>query len=230
MNSEKFKQFLASVDLAKYRTMYQPIKLVEMDLPKNIQLLDSLYEVYWKQQKLLDFEEFYQYYHSTHEPLIEAFREKITMCEDCFGRGLPARMYRTWASIITQIHAAYVAQDVFTGGKLSMSTEMDHNGIDFAIEYKGETINYQVKKETHSREVRIDKKVKSQDVEIIRIEYEVPSPQIFAQPKKLDGTYKLPYLRFTENKTLERLPNGFVVFTAAMFEPKKAAIDSLVRV
>ena len=230
MNSEKFKQFLASVDLGKYRAMYQPIKLVEMDLPRNIQALDAIYEVYWTQQKLLSFEEFYAYYHGRHAEDIESFREHTTMCEDCFGRGLPARIYRTWASIVTQIHAGYVAQDTFTGGTVRMSTELDHQGIDFLVEYKGETIYYQVKKTTFSREVRVPKKSKNEDIEIIQINYEVPAAAVFENPYNLDGSFKAAYARFDSMKSLERLPNGFVVFTPAMFEPKKAELDKLVRV
>jgi len=35
----------------------------------------------------------------------------------------------------------------------------------------------------------------------------------------------LPYLRFTQNKELKRLSNGFVVFTPFAFEGKKKEID-----
>ena len=78
---------------------------------------------------------------------IEKFRQKITMCKDCFYRGLPARIYRTWASIITQIHAGYVAESVFGDGTVAMSAELDHQGADFQVNYKNKILNYQVKKE-----------------------------------------------------------------------------------
>ncbi len=228
MNLEQFTEFLSGVDLAAYREKYRPIKLVEMDLPKEIQAIASLYEVYWDQKRFLSFENFFQEYLSTYKADIEVFREKITMCEDCFYRGLPARIYRTWASIITQIHGGYVAESVFGDGTVSMSAELDRKGADFQVQYKGTTLNYQVKKKSFSREVRQDKS-KSKDPlpgEFIDIKYEVPSDDYFENPKRKDGTYKLPYQRFIDNRELQRLRNGFVIFTPHTFEGKKAGVDA----
>lgn len=127
----KFKQFLESVDLKGYREKYRPIKIVEMDLSKEIQAIGVLYKIYWDQKKFLSFEDFYQEYLNAHKKDIELFRQKITMCKDCFYRGLPARIYRTWASIITQIHAGYVAESVFGDGTVAMSPILDRQGADF---------------------------------------------------------------------------------------------------
>ena len=150
------------------------------------------------------------------------------MCKKCFYRGLPARIYRTWASIITQIHAGYVAESVFGDGTVAMSAELDHQGADFQVIYKNKILNYQVKKATFSREVRREKKSQNQiKGELIDIKYEVPSDDYFKNPKKKDGEYKLPFLRFIENKELKRFPNGFVVFTQFPFERKKKEIDQL---
>jgi hypothetical protein len=44
---EKFEKFLESVDLKSYRKKYSRIKIVEMDLPKDIQAIELLYKVYW---------------------------------------------------------------------------------------------------------------------------------------------------------------------------------------
>ena len=88
-----------------------------MDLPKEIQAIEILYKVYWEDKRFLSFEEFYEEYAKKYKSELEEFRNKITMCGDCFWRGLPARIYRTWASIITQIHAGYVAEAVFGEGK-----------------------------------------------------------------------------------------------------------------
>lgn len=224
----KFEEFLQSVDLIAYREKYRPIKLVEMDLPKEIQAIRMLYKIYWDQKKFSSFEDFYQEYLYTHKKDIEAFRRKVTMCKDCFYRGLPARIYRTWASIITQIHAGYVAESVFGDGTVAMSVELDRQGADFQVVYKNKTLNYQVKKATFSREVRQEKKSKNQiKGEFIDIKYEVPSDDYFKNSKKKDGEYKLPYLRFIENKELKCFPNGFIVFTPFPFEKKKKEIDLL---
>ena len=218
----KFEKFLQLVDLNAYREKYRPIKIVEMDLPKEIQAIAILYQVYWDQKKFLNYDDFYKEYLKKYKTEIETFRQKITMCKNCFYRGLPARIYRTWASIITQIHAGYVAESVFGDGTVTMSAELDHQGADFQVAYKNKILNYQVKKTTFSREVRQEKKSKNQiKGEFVDIKYEVPSDDYFKNPRKKDGEYKLPYLRFTENKELKRFLNGFVVFTPFPFERKK---------
>lgn len=226
MYLEKFEKFLQLVNLNAYREKYRPIKLVEMDLPKEIQAIEMLYKVYWDQKKFVSFEDFYQEYFRVHKKKLEDFRKKVGMCPKCFKKGLPARIYRTWASIITQIHAGYVAESVFGDGTVFMSSELDHQGADFQVVYRGKILNYQVKKATFSREVRQEKKSASKiKGQFIDIKYEVPSEDYFKDPKKRNGEYKLPYLRFTQNKELKRFPNGFVVFTPYAFEKKKAEID-----
>lgn len=226
-----FDNFLQSLDLKSYRDKYRPIKIVEMDLPKEVQAINMLYFVYWDQKTLLPFANFYKVYLNSQKTEIESFRQKITMCKDCFYRGLPARIYRTWASIITQIHAGYVAESVFGEGTVSMSSELDHQGADFQVIYRGKILNYQVKKKSFSGEVRRGKGgVKKQiDGEFVDINYDVPSSEYFDNPKKKDGSYKLPYIRFQENKELKRFPNGFVVFVPYTFEQKKSEIDEALK-
>lgn len=224
----EFTEFLRKVNLDKYRNEYRPIKIVEMDLPRNIQAIALLYQVYWIERRFLSFEEFYKRYLQKKKDLLEEFREKTRMCDKCFYLGLPARIYRTWASLITQIHRGYVAQSVFGDNSVNMSEELDHEGADFQVNYKGKILNYQVKKETMSREVRKEKKKKkSISGEFIDIFYNVPSGDYFINPKKKDGEYKTPYLRFINDKTLQRFNNGFVVFTQEAFLSKKKEIDSI---
>jgi len=220
------EKFLQTINLGEYRDRYRAIKIVEMDLPKEIHALELMYKTYWDERKLLNYDEFYEKYLDKYKLDIERFRIKTTMCKDCFYRGLPARIYRTWASIITQIHAGYVAQSVFGPGTVSMSEELDHRGADFQVKYKGKTLNFQVKKKSFSREVRQAKIAKVQiEGDFIDIKYEVPQDDYFKNPNKKDGSYRLPYARFMENKELKRFPNGFVVFTPAAFEKVKKKID-----
>ena len=224
---EKFDKFLQSVNLKTYREKFRPIKLVEMDLPKEIQAIEILYKVYWDRKKFLSFEDFYNEYLISKKIELEIFRKKITMCKDCFYRGLPARIYRTWASIITQIHAGYVAESVFGDGSVAMSVDLDHQGADFQITYCEKILNYQVKKETHSREVRKQKESKVKlGGEFIDILYNVPTNSIFENPKTKKGEWRKPYKEFMNNKNLKRFKNGFVVFTPYAFEEKKKEIDT----
>lgn len=227
-NLKKIENFLRSINLNIYRKQYKSIKIVEMDLPKEIQAISLLYKVYWDERRFLKYEEFYSEYFKKYHKKIMAFQRKTGMCLKCFKKGLPARIYRTWASIITQIHAGYVAESVFGKNTTAMSSDLDHQGADFQVKYKNKILNYQVKKESFGREVRQEKpKSKTPlDGEFINLKYEVPSEDYFEKPKKLNGEYKLPYKRFIENKNLKRLPNGFVIFTPNSFKIKKDEIDS----
>lgn len=227
MYLEKFNEFLKNVDLHSYRERFRPVKIVEMDLPKNIQAIEMLYKIYWDEKKFLNFDDFFKEYLKEKKKELEEFRIKITMCKKCFYRGLPARIYRTWASIITQIHGGYVAESVFGEGSVEMREELDHRGADFRVTYKGIKLNYQVKKETHSREVRKQKESKTKlDGEFIDILYNVPTNDIFENPKTKKGDFRKPYNEFMKNKALKRFDNGFVVFTPLVFEKKKKEIDS----
>ncbi len=224
-----FTTFLKTVDLVGYRERYLPIKTVEMDLPKPIQSIGLLYEVYWKEKTFVSFDAFYARYAKEKAVLLENFRQKVGLCKDCFHKGLPARTYRTWASLITQIHAGYVAESVFGSGSVAMSEELDHLGADFQVKYKGSILNYQVKKETQSREVRREKKSKKViEGTFIDINYQVPNFDIIQNPKKKNGETRKPYLDFmnTHSKDLQVLSNGFVVFTPFLFEEEKKRIDA----
>jgi len=230
MYLEKFDKFLQTVDLSGYRNKFRPIKIVEMDLPKNIQAIALLYKIYWDEKKFVSYDDFYQEYLKKLKTELELFRKKIQMCYKCFYLGLPARIYRTWASLITQIHAGYVAESVFGSDSVSMSEELDHQGADFRVVYRNFKLNYQVKKETHSREVRKEKKSKVKlDGKFIDILYNVPTEDIFKDPKTKKGELRKPYKEFINNKNLRRFNNGFVVFTSQIFLEKKKAIDEKIK-
>ncbi len=226
-----FDKFLESVDLAFYRREYSTIKLVEMDLSRDVQAINPLYEVYWRRRDFLDYGEFYEEYLKMRKKAIEEFRKKIMMCKKCFYKGLPARIYRTWASIITQIHAGYVAESVFGEGTVSMSEELDRKGADFRVEYEGKALNYQVKKESFSREVRQEKQhaKKGLSGEFLTIFYKVPNFDTIRNPTKRNGEYKKSYSEFKrewlDTERIKVMKNGFVVFTSKIFEAKKEEID-----
>ena len=228
---QKFNNFLQSVDLKSYREKYRPIKIVEMDLPKEVQAINLLYKVYWDKKEFLSFESLFEEFLNEYGADIKNFQERTGMCEKCFNKGLPARIYRTWASIITQIHAGYVAESVFGEGTVEMSGELDHKGADFQVKYRSQVLNYQVKKKSLGREVRQEKPKAKNPLPgaFVDIKYEVPSSDYFENPKKKDGEYKLPYKRFQDNKELKRFPNGFVVFTPHAFEQKKKEIDETLK-
>jgi len=92
---EKFNKFLKTVDLKDYREKYSSLRIVEMDLPKDVQAVELLYKVYWDEKKFISFDDFYNRYLQKQKNPIENFRKKTTMCKDCYYRGLKARIYRT---------------------------------------------------------------------------------------------------------------------------------------
>lgn len=219
---EKFDDFVKNVDLDAYRQKYAHLKIVEMDLPRNIQALKTLYKYYWENinlDNIPQFEEYYELYYAEHQRDIEAFRVKTEMCPECFNKGLRARIYRTWASIITQIHAGYVAESVFGENSVNMNDELDHKGKDFVVTYKGKTLGIQVKKVSKRPEARIQR---NSDKQTITIKYCVPSRGDFEKPRyKRTGKIKpqmLDFCEFSENGILNRYENGFVVFTKKTFE------------
>ena len=226
MYLKKFDEFLKRVPLKDYRKKYSRIKIVEMDLPKDIQAIELLYKVYWQEKKFISFENFYKRYLEEKKELLEKFRKKTTMCKDCFVRGIEARTYRTWAGLITQIHGGYVAESVFGEGTVGMSRKLDSLGADIRVSYKKHLLNYQVKKTSFSgvmSRVPLPRKKKNEG-ENIDIKYEVPT--CLSDPKTKKGELRLPYLRFLEDKRTTAFDNGFVVFTAETFLQKKKEIDN----
>lgn len=234
---EQFEAFLRNVDLDNYRERFSRIKIVEMDLPKNTQALKTIYEQYWDNKdsldQPLDFDSYYELYWNTHEADIQAFWDKSGFGKDCdcFKNGLKARIYRTWASLITQIQGGYVAESVFGPGSVEMSPELDHQNIDMRIinpETKEERLKIQIKKETHRPEIaRMHKNVANENG-AVDVYYIVPTAKDYESPiYKVNGkNFKAgDYKPFTkdfikwnpENGTMDRLENGFIIFTKNAF-------------
>ena len=231
---QQFTAFLESVDLEQYRKRFSQIKTVEMDLPRNIQALKTIYEQYWQNKddinEPLAFDKYYDVYWHTHEKDITDFWNKTGFGRncDCFQKGLEARIYRTWASLITQIHAGYVAESVFGKGSVRMGTELDHKNVDILIVNpmdNSEKLKIQIKKETHRPEIaRMQKNVIS-DNGVVDIYYIVPKASDYENPFYIiparRGELRNSLKEFLEfgnpNGTLTRLKNGFVIFTKNAF-------------
>ena len=238
----EFEDFLKTVDLAEYRRLYRSIKIVEMDLDKycNIVPLDVLYKLYWEEEKgtreIPTFEQFYKIYTETFKDKIREFWEKSCFgldC-DCFPRGLKARINRTWISIITQIHAGYVAEEVFGAGNVKQSTELDRKNIDILVNYSGKEIKFQIKKSTNRKELRRMSASKAKEKGFVYLKYEVVKDEDYETPKYTAKRYKGKYrprakqfIAFNRTKGfLDRYDNGFIVFTERKFLDYKAKIDS----
>jgi len=216
----KINAFLGTIDLAGYRKKYAHIKLVELDLDKNIQAIAHLYREYWERRaNFLPFERFYDVYSADLRAEIERFRKDKMFSKETFYRGLPARIYRTWASLLTQIQGGYAAEKLYGRGNVEMSAELDYKGVDIRVTTGAETLNIQIKKDTVSREVRAPWSfTKKKGVDIIALNYEVPGAKLFLK----NGEPNTAFTRWLDRWSgrLVRLDNGFIIFTPEMFKPE----------
>ncbi|MCL2330955.1 MAG: TaqI family restriction endonuclease [Proteobacteria bacterium] len=225
-----YEKFLKSVPLQEYREKYIHIKTVEMDLPRNIQALKTIYEQYWQNADNLSaplcFDDYYLLYCKTHEKDINEFWGKTGFGKDCdcFKKGLEARIYRTWASLITQIQGGYVAESLYGKNSVKMGTELDHQDIDILItKADGREIKVQIKKESHRPEIARMQAGRSSDqvsdvYYIVPGDYESPIYKVGGKKGQLKPWAK-EFIKFNpDNGTLDRLDNGFVIFTRRAFQ------------
>lgn len=237
--SGNLEEFLGSIDLPTLRDIHSATKTVEINLPKIIytHYIALFYKLYWHQKRYLHFEDFYKEFLDSLTPemvaTLESFRVKNgykdpdgktnLVIKAFFYAGLKARICRTWVSILTQIHAGAVsAQEVFGEGSVNMSVELDcKQKIDVQINYKGETLNIDIKKQSHRKVARRENIVGK----YIRLTYEIPSKGDLKSRYNKNGTMKAAVKRFEDNKGIKMLPNGFVVFTKHCFEQMKKEID-----
>lgn len=216
MTTTRINEFLGGIHLARYRNKYAHIKLVERDMPRTIRPIPFLYREYWtRRENYPDFESFYATYAEELRPDLEAFRQSSMFSEETFYRGLPARIYRTWASLLTQIQGGYVAEEIYGEGNIEMSTELDYSGIDMRITDGEQIINIQIKKESVSREIRAPWHNTRNQIRIVNLIYQVPGND----PLTKSGRERVPFTRWKNRWAgkLERLDNGFIIFMPDMF-------------
>ena len=214
---KKINAFLGGVDLAKYQKKYSQIKLVELDMDKDVQAIRHLYREYWERRgKFPSYEDFYTLYSSELRKELECFRREKMFSEETFYRGLPARIYRTWASLLTQIQGGYVAEKIYGRGNVAMSADLDYKGIDMQLTDGDDIINVQIKKKTTSREVRAPWQGIRNKQPAVFVTYEVtrhaPLTPITRQPCKPFNDWRKKW-----SGKLKRLDNGFIVFLPGMF-------------
>ena len=214
---ERFEDFLAGIDLEYYRNQYRRIKIVELDMPRNVQALATMYEEYWgRRENWPDYPAFYETYASNLAGELEAWRIDAQFSSETFYRGLPARIYRTWASLLTQIQGAYVAETIYGRGKVSMSVSEDRRGKDLVIDLglPGK-LPVQIKKRSERAEAQRGPGRGSRQ-KYIQVDYAVPATAPLTKAGKPSKPYADWEARWGDR--LKRLDNGFVVFRPPMFE------------
>ncbi len=216
---KRFRSFLESIPLDKYREELKDIKWVEQDLSKEILPLASIFKYYWEERQFLSFEEWFEVFWkglNTNPESKEALKQfkKYYFDKDndgWFKKGFKARMYRTWISVLTQLDFCYTFEYVCAKEgrdlQLECNAELDIKGIDAKIN----DIGFQVAKLSQRKEARTAGKKKT----VVTIPYAVFNIEEFEKRiqshRVKDKTgYQKTLDSFHKYFTL--LQNGFVVF------------------
>lgn len=225
---QRFRKFLGSIPLDKYREELKDVKWVEQDLPKEILPLASIFRYYWEERNFLNFEDWFESFwkeintDTKSREALEKFKRyyfnKKLDENDWFKKGFRARMYRTWVSVLTQLDFCYLFEYICAkeNKKLTLecSAELDVKGIDARVN----DIEFQVAKITQRKEARSASRKKT----LITIPYAVFNVEKFERliksPRVKDKTgYQKSLQAF--RKYFIQLENGFVVFHENYLKP-----------
>lgn len=144
----------------------------------------------------------------------EAWRTQALFSHETFYRDLPARIYRTWTRLLTQIQGAYVAETVYGTENVRMNVRDDHRGKDLVIKWGEQMGDLPIQSKKLSG--RSEARPRTARERHIRLEYAVPA----AGPLAPTGKASKPYADWERKwgDRCKRLDNGFIVFRKPMFE------------
>lgn len=161
-NLKKFREFLETIPLEKYREEFKDIKWVEQDLPDALLPIDSIFKYYWKDKNFLSFEKWFEIFweeilnSAERKEALEKFKkyyfDRSIDQNNWFKRGFKARIYRTWVSVLTQLDFCYMFE--YVNSKLNKNLIIDCNAeLDLkGIDAKVNDVEFQVKKISHRKE------------------------------------------------------------------------------
>ncbi len=226
---KKFRKFLETIPLDKYRHEFKNIKFVEQDLHPLLFPLESIYENYWEKRNYLTFEDWFNEFlnkiNQDHEKsakindlkeLVRSYRKFYenqinNHLEEKVLLGFKARMNCQWISMLTQLDFCYLFEFVCAVKKINLkiecNAELDSNGIDVQI---GD-IGFQIAKiSQRSVAQKILRKSK-----VIKVNY-ILGWQVDQFKEKINNPrtrkkefYQKVIIAF--DKYLLKLPNGFTV-------------------
>ncbi|MCM8809563.1 MAG: TaqI family restriction endonuclease [Candidatus Omnitrophica bacterium] len=235
---QRFRDFLSSIPLDKYREELKNVKWVEQDLPNELLPLSSIFKYYWEDRKFLNFEDWFENFWEeintkpASKEVLKNFKKyyfnKDIEENDWFKKGFKARMYRTWISVLTQLDFCYLFEYVCTKENknltLECNAELDLKGIDAKVR----DIEFQVAKITQRKEARSASRRRT----LITIPYSVLNieklKELINSPR---AKHKTRYQRMLQafNKYFIHLQNGFVVFHENYLKPIIDSIDDIKR-
>lgn len=236
---EKYRKFLESIPLNRYREELKDIKWVEQDLLKEILPLASIFKYYWEDRNFLSFDEWFKIFWkeiNTNQKSRKALKDfkryffnKSLGENDWFKKGFRARMYRTWVSVLTQLDFCYMFEYVCAKERKNLqlycTAELDIKGIDAIVN----NIGFQVAKISQRKEARTAGRKKT----VVTIPYAVFNIEEFvrrckSQRVKDKSGYRKALASFY--KYFIRLQNGFVVFNENYLKPIIDNIENIEKV
>lgn len=234
---EKYRKFLESIPLAKYREELKDIKWVEQDLPKEMLPLVSIFCYYWNEGNFLGFDEWFEGFWEElntkpeNKDAINGFMKYYfdKNGDGWFKKGFKARMYRTWVSVLTQLDFCYMFEYFCTKEsknlQLECNAELDARGIDAKVN----DIGFQIAKISQRKEARTVGEKKT----VVTIPYAIFNLEEFERRSqssrvKDKGGYQKALNSF--HKYFTRLQNGFVVFKEDYIKPIIDNINNIEKV
>jgi hypothetical protein len=231
---EKYRYFLESIPLDRYREELKDIKWVEQDLPKEMLPLTSIFKYYWEERQFLTFEKWFEIFWEELNAKPEsnlALKEFKKYYFDkngdgWFKKGFKARMYRTWVSVLTQLDFCYMFEYICAkeGKNLQLegNAELDARGIDARVN----NIGFQIAKISQRKDARTAGRKKT----VVTIPYVVWNPDELKEKIQNPRTrIKNTYQKMVDSfeKYFIKLPNGFVVFNENYLKPIIDSIDNI---
>jgi hypothetical protein len=217
----KYRKFLESVPLSKYREELKGIKWVEQDLPKEILPLASIFRCYWEERIYFNFEEWFEKFweeintNQITKDVLKSFKKYYFDKENngWFKKGFRARMYRTWISVLTQLDFCYMFE--YASAKenknlhLICNAELDAKGIDAKVN----DIGLQIAKISQRKEARPGMNKKGKII-IPYAVYRLDEMERLSKSAGVSESNRVKYKKSIESfhKHFISLKNGFVVF------------------
>ncbi len=203
---QDLETFLSTLSLDKDWWKY---KKIEEDLKGPLNPSPALDQFFFNEKIWLSFKDFFKYYLTKNETLLQIMCKNKNMRWEEFLINLEARIYRTHFGIYTEYNFFFMCQKIFGPESVKRNINYDLKGVDFSV-YHNNIYNIHIFVDTPIAYFYREKK------------------KTFKNSNQLTGIHiDLPYDK--DNKgfihTCKMLPNGFVVATETYIKYLKSEME-----